>query len=595
MGKETWGNNPVSAVVRVAIPVLAGTISLFLIAVLPGAGVAQGTFGDTNVRLYTLSGNVSLQGHGYTTNRSVNRREPLGALTTANLSYSVLGFRSGLSFRYSTDDSRLRQSMNEIGFSGSWRWISVAAGDVSPNHSRFGMSGTRIRGGEIRLSPGLLRFEAGVGQANRAVDFETGTGLRQPSFERWIYATKIGYGSTSGSYFNLSGLYGRDIAGSIRFPDDPDLMPPGIPVPSPAENLSLTPDFQVSLFNRAFRLGAETTFSAFSRDTRSPALDASDSGAPGWIIDLFRPRVSTRVSFAGQAHTELNIDPFQLRVGYERIQPGFESIGQRQMRDDQQLWTFQPRLYLFGNRFSIDSSVRIGRDNLLGNRLFTQKRQDISLNTRTQITGSFSLGAGFSLFDNRTEATSDSPDVPELSQRQLSRMFQLQPVLMLFSGNISHSIAMAGVYQQLDARLPSNYQERNSGSSTITSMLTYTLGLPSGLSLNSSLNGLWGEAAGSDFTAYGITLGSGFSFFDRSLTLNLSGGYSQNSFTRPTMEGPGITTTSRQVNGNIMASYRITTTNSLRLNLRSMSNFADTGGPPAFSEFDVRLQYQHNF
>jgi hypothetical protein len=555
-----------------------------------------GTLGETNVRLFTVSGNVSVQAHGYTTDRDFNRREPLGALTTANLAFSVLGFRSGLNLRYSTDDSRFRQSMNQFSFSGSWRWLTLSAGDVSPNHSRYGMSGTRIRGGEIQITPGRFRFEAGVGQANRAVDLETGSGFRRPSYERWLYTGKIGYGSQAGSYFNLSGLYGRDLAsGGIISGDDTMPVAGGVPLPTPAENLSLTPDFQISMFNKAFRIGAQTTFSAYSRDTRSPALGAEDGGVPSWIVDLFRPRVSTRVSFAGQAQTELNVDPFQLRVGYERIQPGFESMGLRQLRDDQELWTFQPRLYLFNNRFSIDSSIRFGRDNLLGNRLFTQKRQDLSVNTRTQVTNQFSLGLGYNRNENRTEAGDDGGGLTESDQSQISQMFQFQPVLVFFSGTTSHSISLAGVYQSLEARLASDYLQRNTGSSTITGVLSYGMALQTGLSLTASANMLSGEAAGSDFTAFGVTLGSGYSFFERKLNLNLTGGFSQNTFNRPVPDGTTSSSTSSQFNASLNANYRVTAVNSLRLSLRALNNRSAQIPGQGFSELEARIQFDHRF
>jgi hypothetical protein len=557
---------------------------------------ASGTLGDTNVRLFTMSGNVSVQAHGYTTDRDFNRREPLGALTTANLQFSVLGFRSGLNLRYSTDDSRLRQSMNQFSFSGSWRWLTLAAGDVSPNHSRYGMSGTRIRGGELQITPGLFRIEAGIGQSDRAVELETGSGFRRPSYERWLYTGKIGYGSPTGSYFNFSGLYGRDLAsGGISSSDDTIPVASGVPLPTPAENFSLTPDFQISMFNRALRIGAQTTFSAYSRDTRSPALDADEGGVPSWIVNLFRPRVSTRVSFAGQAQTELNIDPLQLRVGYERIQPGFESMGLRQLRDDQELWTFQPRLFLFNNRFSIDSSIRFGRDNLLGNRLFTQKRQDLSVNTRTQVTNQFSLGLGYNRNANRTEAGDDGGGLTESDQSQISQMFQFQPVLVFFSGTTSHSISLAGVYQNLEARLASDYQQRNMGSSTITGVLSYGMAFQSGLSLTTSANMLSGEAAGTDFSAFGLTLGGGYSFFDRKLNLNLTGGFSQNTFTRPVPDGSSMSSTSSQLNATLNANYRVTAVNSLRFNLRALNNRSAQIPGQGFSELEARIQFDHRF
>jgi hypothetical protein len=291
---------------------------------------AQGTVGSTNIRTYTIGGSIGIQGHGYTTTRDFNRRAPLGALTTVNLNYSLLGFQSGLNIRYSTDDNQFRQSMNEISFSGGWRWISLTAGDVSPSHARYGLSGTSFRGGRLELTPGAVSFDLAAGRVNRAVRIARPQDLREPAYERWIYAGKIGFGKQSTSFFNLSTLYGKDSAGSVDLQDDADTISPVTrPRPTPAENLTLTPDFQISLFSKAFKIGAQTTFSAYTRDTSSKPLDMDEIGIPSFLTGIYMPRSSSRISFAGTATTELDINPFQLRVGYERIQPGFETMGQR--------------------------------------------------------------------------------------------------------------------------------------------------------------------------------------------------------------------------------------------------------------------------
>lgn len=117
---------------------------------------SQETIGETNIEPYTYSGSVGFQSHAYTTTSPVNRRQPLGALLTANADFSILGFQSGLDLRYSTDDNRLRQSLNKFGFYGTWRWITLSAGDLNPNYANFGIRGTTIRGAELKLTPGIV-------------------------------------------------------------------------------------------------------------------------------------------------------------------------------------------------------------------------------------------------------------------------------------------------------------------------------------------------------------------------------------------------------------------------------------------------------
>jgi hypothetical protein len=108
---------------------------------------AQDTLGETDIETYSYSGSVGLQSHAYTTTQDVNRRQPLGALLTANVDFSILGFESGADIRYSTDDNQFRQSMNRFNFYGSWKWVTLSAGDVNPGYGNYALSGTTIRGG----------------------------------------------------------------------------------------------------------------------------------------------------------------------------------------------------------------------------------------------------------------------------------------------------------------------------------------------------------------------------------------------------------------------------------------------------------------
>jgi len=56
-----------------------------------------------DIEIYTLDGNITFQSNAYTTTRDFDRREPLGAHTTANMEYFFLRFSSALDLRYTTD------------------------------------------------------------------------------------------------------------------------------------------------------------------------------------------------------------------------------------------------------------------------------------------------------------------------------------------------------------------------------------------------------------------------------------------------------------------------------------------------------------
>ncbi|AXI99381.1 hypothetical protein CYPRO_0094 [Cyclonatronum proteinivorum] len=554
-----------------------------------------GTLGDSDIRLYTFGGTVSLQSHGYSSTRVGNLREPLGGLATANLNFSVLGFSSGLNIRYSTDNSRLRQDMNEVSFNGGWRWVQLAAGDVSPGLNRYSLRGTRIRGAHLELTPGALRLEAAGGRVNRRVtgldDSESAFGrsaLRQ-SYERWLYAGRLGLGRKNGNHFYLGVVYAWD--------EDEELpeIEGGRPRPRPEENLLVSPDFQLSFFDRRFQIEAQNAVSVFSRDTRAEALDLSEAGLPSFLEGIFTPRTSTRVNFATQVQSRIDLSPLNLNLGFERIQPGFRSMGLRNVNDDMQNITVQPQLRLLQGRLNLSTNMRFGRDNILNQRTATQRRTDFGLNAQTQITNNFSLSAGYNRLVNRTEISAPAGDDPTFDypeQSVISQNFSIQPAYAWSEGSQTHAIAMSANYQVLDVQIDNS--DRDLGNTFFSANGTYSLSFTSGLNFNTNLMMARGDAPASDFRNWGLNVGVGHSFFDRKLSVNLNGGFAQNR-TETEAGGELRVQAQQQLTGNFTMMYRPIRSNTIRLTARTINNQITEGAGRAFQELEVRLSISQRF
>ncbi|NBC64766.1 MAG: hypothetical protein GVY07_03750 [Bacteroidetes bacterium] len=552
---------------------------------------AQGTIGETDIETYSYSGSVGLQSHAYTTTQDVNRRQPLGALLTANIDFSVLGFQSGADIRYSTDNNEFRQSLNRFNFFGSWKWVTLSAGDVNPGYGNYALGGSTIRGGELNLSPGIVFIDLAAGRVNRAVYDFSADRARRPTFERWLYAFQAGVGETQQSHFSLSAFYSKDNRESIPDTSNITNYQPGVLSP-PAENLAVTPKFQVSVFEESFKVGAETTVSAFTRDQRSPDLAADESDIPSFLTNLFTPRSSTRLSYAGMAHTEFSFDVFQMRTQYERIMPGYKSLGMRDMRDDQHTLTLTPAFQFFDQKWSLDGEFSLSEDNLLGNRISTQTRQNINLNTTVQVSESVNLGGGYTRFESST-SSNDSGNQGQ--HRQLSQVFQFFPSFSIINGSTTHNFSLTGIYQDMLVEYPVQDGGLSTDeSNTKTGAASYSLALPSGLSVNSSVNVVFGEAPANTFTTLTGSLGAGYALFQRKLNLNLTMNVSQNTFEQM-VGAQSMTNKTMQLNGNFVASYSVTSSTNLQLNIRTQNNTVMEGDGRAFSEMEARLRFQQRF
>lgn len=565
--------------------------SLCIIFVSTSPLYAQDTIGETDIETYTYSGSIGLQSHAYTTTQDVNRKQPLGALLTANVDFSILGFESGADIRYSTDDNQFRQSLNRFNFYGSWKWVTLSAGDVNPGYGNYALSGTTIRGGELNLSPGIVFIDLAAGRVNRAVFDFSADRSRRPTFERWLYAFQAGVGSSEQSNFSLSAFYSKDNRGSIPDTSNITNYRPGLLSP-PAENLAVTPKFQVSVFEEAFKVGAETTVSAFTRDQRSPELSADESDIPSFLTDLFSPRSSTRLSYAGMAHTDFSFDEFQMRAQYERIMPGYKSLGIRDMRDDQHTITLTPAFQFFDQKWTLDGEFSLSEDNLLGNRISKQTQQNINLNTNVQVSESINLGGGYTRFESKTSSNNSQS---EGQHSQLSQVFQFFPSFSIISGSTTHNFSVTGIYQDMVVEYPvQNGGMATDESNTKTGAASYSLALPSGLSVNSSVNVVLGEAPDNTFTTLTGSAGAGYALFERKLNLNLTVNVSQNKFEQ-TFGEQNMVNKNLQINGNFVASYSVTSSTNLQLNIRSQNNTVIEGDGRAFSEMEARFRFQQRF
>ncbi|MDR9407798.1 MAG: hypothetical protein RI573_03050 [Balneolaceae bacterium] len=571
------------------VEIVIFVISIFL-ASLPSL-YAQDTIGETDIETYSYSGSVGLQSHAYTTTQDVNRRQPLGALLTANIDFSILGFESGANIRYSTDDNKFRQSLNRFNFYGSWKWVTLSAGDVNPGYGNYALRGTTIRGGELNLSPGIVFVDLAAGRVNRAVFDFSADRARRPTFERWMYAFQAGVGSSERSNFSLSAFYSKDNRGSIPDTSNITNYRPGLLSP-PAENLAVTPKFQFSVLEETFKVGAETTVSAFTRDQRSPDLAADESDIPSFLTDLFTPRSSTRLSYAGMAHSEFSFDAFQMRAQYERILPGYKSLGMRDMRDDQHTITLTPSFQFFDQQWTLDGEFSLSEDNLLGNRISKQTRQNINLNTNVQVSESVNLGGGYTRFESST-SSNDSGNQGQHSQ--LSQVFQFFPSFSIISGSATHNFSITAIYQDMLVEFPVQDGDLETNeSNTKTGAASYSLALPSGLSVNSSVNVVLGDAPGNTFTTLTGSLGSGYVLLQRKLNLNLTVNVSQNRFEQVVTDQNRVNK-SLSINGNFVASYSVTSSTNLQLNICTQNNTVMEGDGRAFSEMEARFRFQQRF
>jgi hypothetical protein len=545
---------------------------------------------DSNIRPFTASGSIGISASTYTASGITNRRAPASLQSTANLDFSLFGFSSGLNLLYSTDQSEFRQNMNNISFDAQWKWITVQAGDVSPSFSKYGLSGATIRGGYLRFNPGNWNIELSGGRSKKAIPFNSSQDeFREPSFERWAMVGKVGY-EGDGSHFYLSSHYELDKSESLN-------NPTGI---TPKENLTLTPDTKVSIFDGKISLESQVTFSAFTRDLNSTEVPLSSTGVPGFLSNLMQPHQSSRINYAGRAAANLRLDQFGFEVGYERIQPGFRSLGIGRIQDDKERIRLAPAVQLFDNKVSVQSNLTFGRDNLLNSRLQTQRNTGVGANVQVQVTNMITISSNYNLlinsFTTNSGAVSNSQSAPP-DQKQVSHTLMLQPSVTLQRDENTHTISLSASYFNfnLDFEGSGSTIPTGSSSDTYSTNASYSLSFPSGLALNSMTNVVLNNSSSSENFTIGGNVGASYSLLKRKLTLSLNGGFNHNTSTSSMSNLNDVRIKTQQFMLNLTGNYRLTGKDSFSLSVRSRSNNVVEGGSSNYSELEASLRYQHRF
>lgn len=566
--------------------------NVVLLALLLPAGVkAQlGTFfQESTLSDRSFGGNISIMAGAYTVDGIENRRAPTILQTSANSNFSFLGLSSGFNVNYSTDESGLRQNMNKIGFNMRWRWLQLEAGDVNPNLSTYGLNGARVRGGLLRAEPGNFLIELTAGRTQRAIRPDPGVGFRSPAFNRFAYGGKIGYGNQNRSYFNLSTFYSKDDVDSLG-----DIA---LPI-TPQENITLTPDFQMLLFSGKLKLNSEVTVSYFTRDLNSSRVDIGDSEIPNFLKGIIQPRESSKINYAGAANAELALDMFRLAMGYERIQPGYESLGRGAIRNDQETITLSPSVNFLNNTVRVSSSIKLGRDNLLGNRLQTQN----SLNTNSSISyiisEALSVNGTYNFLLNRIESqSSDSEDISS-DQSQISHNISVQPSFTFNTNNITHNISVSGGYIFSESDFGVRPGEGSSDtfvSESYTTNLNYVITTQTGFSVNSGVNFLENSSDRNSIQNYGFTVGTGVNLFQNLLRVNVNGNLSKNRSEVQFFDTEARVNELLLIGLNMNATMNITDKDNLSLVVRARSNRLQSGDGREFNELEGSINYRRRF
>ncbi len=434
----------------------------------------------------------------------------------------------------SSQESRFNGPFNRFGLSPSYKWAKAHLGWRSLNFSQFTLNGQQIMGAGLELTPGKFRAAFMYGKLNNAVtDISLFNQLNNelPLYRRTGMAAKIGYGDQK-NFIEFSYLQAED---------DPRSLPKGVVADSviarPEANQVLGLNGQVALYkDLSFHVEAATSY--YTRNLLSPERDTEDPWAQRANV---YPRISSHLSFAGEAGLKQRLRWGNLRLKYRRVDPGFRSMGAFYMQTDIEQYTFGLDLAMLKKKLRFRSDLGLEQNNLY--------RTSFSNSRRT--IGNISLhylpGQTFNISVQYANHGISQQIIPQLQNpntilrydsvriSQVNQSLSIAPQLMFRREQVQHTVGLQATVQSL--RNHNDLQQTPGYTSTMGSLF-YSMGRPKKhLALTGGLNYFNTAMGGTANTTWGVNAGLSKKLMVRpdsvpsaidAITLSLQAGYFTN-------------------------------------------------------------------
>lgn len=279
------------------------------------------------------------------------------------------------------DPDHLRGALSELEMlSGVERFLynfpRFGVGVNYPTYTPFVMNGVAVNGLDVVFNPGDFYLATTVGTASRDVPEALAEDTTYVAFDRTLYAGRVGIGREGGTRFLLSALYAGDGEDAVIVDTATGFYL------APQENWVLGFEAVFDVVPDVFAINSEIAGSILSGDLSSPELDIGDEvAAPGWLVDLVGFRTSSFLDFAFSIEPVVNISETgtELSGSYERIGPGYVSLGIPYLRNDRQILGGKIRQRLIDRQVTIDAGITRETDNLFDTKSSTTEISSMNL------------------------------------------------------------------------------------------------------------------------------------------------------------------------------------------------------------------------
>jgi len=492
--------------------------------------MAHGAFGQNLEKIgdkkpLKISGGVSANQIGYLSSAADVYRDPYTWVITGNLNIELWEWAVPLSYTLSNYGRNFQQPFNQYSMHPKYKWINVHLGYCSMSFSPYTLSGHTFLGvGADLTPPGKFYTSFFFGRLRKALQPDTLTPGVQPQYRRMGWGIKAGVN-----------LQANNIEMIIfKAQDDPHSIDGYVITDSvlrPRENLILSFKVKTQLLKK-LTWNFETAGSCYTSDVNQPVVTGQKNIYA--LTQLIQIRSATAITHAYKSGLSYSFGSSSVGIGYERVDPGYQTLGAYYTNNDFENYTVNVATSLFQNKMSLSGSTGIQYDDLDNKKGTRTSRYVNAINASFAPSQKISVSGSYSNFSSYTNIKSPFRDINQSFPITNPDTLNYTQISQSVGGNVSFSPASDEKRRQ-SVIANFNYmitEDKQTGTNNKTHIYTaflaynYTM-VPQNLTLTSSVTYNLSQYPGNNTFTVGPNIGVSKSFLKNTLQSSLRVAYNE--------------------------------------------------------------------
>ena len=534
-------------------------------------------------RAFKLTGGISAN-FAYRDSNLPQQGLPFTYIMQGHLNLGFYQFSMPVRYSYSNRQSQFNYqlpfSLNRLSIHPKYKWITAHIGDVSMQLSPYTLNGHQFTGAGLEINhPRGITFGFMGGRLLKAIE-DTGEDQQKPSFKRTGYGAKLGYNQKKYS-ISISGFYAKDDINSLEeVPVEKKVLP--------QENFTFSLESDIKLVKN-MKLKLMYATSALTQDLRADV----DEDYTGFSNLFMQNRNSTNHYIAYKVAVNYKIAGNNLSLGFEHIDPGYQTLGAYYFNNDLENVTLNASRSLFNRKLNLSFNIGYQKDNLDFRKFMTTNRMVGAFNFQAQLTERININGSYSNFTTHTNRPLNRLDLLEnidplsLQQLEFNQLSQNASLNMNwqiaknknFNQNLNFNYSLAGTSNEQGGVVAPGQS-----SNFHNAMASYNIRFgPQKLSITTALNYTYNDMDINTTKGWGGTLSINKRFLDNKLTTGLAASYNHNN--------------NHQINTGIMnirmrASYSI---NQHQFGINLLNMYKKTDMLDGLNQFRMSFNYAYSF